>query len=143
MPAPGVAYPVDFKSRTPAGNYFLLAGNDLAAVDAAAVRIMNQDVYTVKQLLLAKNLKLGKIDNIDIRGDTALEELIVEDWRRATTQLPEWGVGSTLPASTERSAQPQRDRRMNTLAGLAAPAAITYGLKLRHRKQHPKTAAKP
>jgi uncharacterized protein (DUF362 family) len=134
IPVPGAAYTVDFKERTPAGKYFLLASRNLAAADAAAVRVMNQDIYSMKQLVLAKNRNLGEIDNIDISGDVGLDQLIVEDWRRATIQLPEWGVAATMPCSARGTARTEKDRLINTLAGLAGPAGVIYGLRRWHQK---------
>ena len=72
---------ISFKERSNAGQYYLLASNDLVAVDAVASQIVKFDIDEVKQLNIAKSLGLGQtaLDKITIQG-AALNDLLVPDW---------------------------------------------------------------
>lgn len=72
---------VDMKDR--AGNWLLLASDDLAAVDATAARVINLDVNQVKHLTMAYNQGLGQIQEhlIEVVG-ASLNDLRV-DWQPA------------------------------------------------------------
>ncbi len=70
---------IDMKERTAIGKYFLLASSDLLALDTTAAEIMNIDPNSVKQLVMAQNLSLGKANEIKLRG-TSLNGLVVPDW---------------------------------------------------------------
>ena len=72
---------VDMRDRL--GAWLLLASNDLAAADATAARVINQDANRVKHLTMAYDQGLGQIreDLIEIVG-ASLDELRVE-WQPA------------------------------------------------------------
>ncbi len=72
---------IDFKARSNAGRYFLLASTDLVAADAVGAQIVKFNIDDVKQLNIAKNLGLGQtaLDKITVAG-AALTDLLVPDW---------------------------------------------------------------
>lgn len=80
---------VDMRERL--GDFVLIAGSDLVAVDASATRIISHDPSNVKHLKMAWNQGLGQIDEdkIEVVGPS-LESLRVE-WKPAT-------FAKTIPA---------------------------------------------
>jgi len=113
---------IDFKQRTRAGKYFLLAGTDLVATDAIAARITGYDPETMKQLAIARNLGLGETRNVTLRG-ASVEDLSVPDWVRAEP-LDEWGVAAPALASELGHAGRVRSLSANHLLSLACPTAM-------------------
>lgn len=73
---------VDMRVRL--GSWLVLAGRDLAAVDATAARVISHDVPAVTHLQMAYNQGLGQIqeDKIDLLG-ASLSELQVP-WKKAS-----------------------------------------------------------
>ncbi len=72
---------VDMRDRL--GQWLVLAGRDLAAVDATAARVISHDVSTITHLQMAYNQGIGQInaDRIELVGAT-LSELQVP-WEKA------------------------------------------------------------
>ena len=81
---------VDMRDRL--GSWLVLAGKDLAAVDATAARVIGQDPGTVKHLGMAYEQGLGQIkeDRIDLSG--ARLEDIRTDWTPASPTDGFWDV---------------------------------------------------
>ncbi len=131
----GLGTTINIKNRSPIGKYFLLASNDITAVDATAVRIMNQSVDNIRTLLMAQHLGLGEIHNIDVQGDASLDELIISDWRPAILQVDEWGLALSAAPSPEELHTAQQSKIINTVAGITVPAALTAGLRSCHRRK--------
>ncbi|MBN1946840.1 MAG: DUF362 domain-containing protein [Bradymonadales bacterium] len=71
---------IDVKNRNAAGTYFLLAGDDLVAVDAVAAELMGFDYSQVKQLVMLDNLGFTSVRDHAIRG-ADLEDLRIPDWQ--------------------------------------------------------------
>ena len=64
---PGIiGHPVDMRERL--GDWLLLAGHDLLAVDATASRVINMDPAAVKHLAMAYDQGLGQLleDKIEL-----------------------------------------------------------------------------
>jgi len=112
---------IDFKERSRGGNYFLLASDDLAAVDSVAMRITGYEVDRVKQLVIASNLGLGEIHNVWLQG-ASLAELTVPDWVRAE-QLEEWGAPASAHASQGGSPSGECSRVFAGFSSLLCPTA--------------------
>ena len=72
---------IDMKEEL--GSWFVLASTDIMAADASAARIMNHNVFDIKQLTLGYEMGLGQIneDSIEIIGEK-LGNLKVE-WKPA------------------------------------------------------------
>jgi uncharacterized protein (DUF362 family) len=70
---------IDLKARTPMGKYFMLAGQDLAATDYVASKVMN--FGPLKQLIVAKRLGLSTFENIMLSGAN-LDDLVITDWKK-------------------------------------------------------------
>lgn len=70
---------VDHKQRNKIHKYYLLASHDLVTADAIAAQILNFPFDSVKQFAVARNWKLGAIENAKLKG-AALEDLIIRDW---------------------------------------------------------------
>ncbi len=124
----GMGKTIDIKQRSPAGKYFLLASNDLAAADATAARIMNHDVDEMKQLLMARKLGLGEIHNIRVVGDAKIEDLIIPDFERVE-QGSQWDVSATMPQSVGQHVSRRESHRANVLGSLALSAGMICLLK--------------
>ena len=131
----GLMFTVDMKDRV--GNWLLLAGTDLAAVDATAARIVKHDVQEVGQLTMAHAQGLGEIreDLIEVSG-AGMDELRT-DWIHAP-QVEEWGAatpaevnasGDTSPASCKGS------RMFNHFATFLLPMATSFFLKKAIREE--------
>jgi len=119
------------------GDWLLLAGTDLAAVDATATRIVKHDVHEVGQLGMAYTQGLGEIreDLIDVAG-ASLDELRI-DWMHAP-QVEEWGVGT--PAEGNVLGYYSRDsckgsRMFNHFATLLIPMGTSFFLKRAVREE--------
>lgn len=72
---------VDMRDRL--GDWLLLAGTDLAAVDATAARVISQDVAQVEHLVMAYNQGMGQIWEDKIELDGARLEDIRVPWKPA------------------------------------------------------------
>lgn len=125
---------IDYRERTAAGKYFLLAGNDSAAVDSAAARITGYGLDEVKHLIMARNLGLGEIDNIALAG-ASFDELAVSNWLRAAP-VGEWGAPSPAHAGGFGPDAARRSRLLNNLSMVLAPAAMALFLKWLYRRGH-------
>jgi len=121
--------PIDVKERSPSGKYFLLASKDFVAADATAGKVMNQDVRTKKQLLMAHNLGLGERDKISIEGDATLKQLRIDDYIAADQFQPEWGASETVPFSVRGSASAAQSRLVNIVLGSCLSGGAVYMLK--------------
>ena len=131
----GLGETIDFKARSPLGNYFLLAGADLVAVDSIAYQVTNHDVSGMKQLVMATTLGLGEPFNIELRGDATLDQLRIPDFEKAS-HIQDWGVSPSTDPSLEPYAPQEVSRAFNTMAGVSIPAGATYLLK-RLNKDNP------
>ncbi len=138
----GLGIAINMKVRSNIGKYFLLASNDIVAVDAVSSRIMGKKVRDIRQLRMANCLRLGEITNIDLTG-ASLRQLSVPDWFPAS-QMQEWGVASTLPAALHGTNTRQQSQMVNTMAGLGLPALMIGGWRAWHqtkqtcgKHQHP------
>jgi uncharacterized protein (DUF362 family) len=141
LAGPGLGKGVDLKQRSPAGKYFLLASDDLAAADATAVRVMNQEVDQVKQLLMARALGLGEIDRVTLNG-SRLEALRVPDWEFPSFTPAEWGPASTMPLQQDESSG-KNAQAANFLAAFLVPTSIVYLWKHLHRNLPADGAGRP
>lgn len=124
---------IDIKARSNIGRYYILAGNDIPAVDATAIRIMGQDVETIRQLVIARALRLGEITNIDLMG-ASINDLLIPDFL-AAKQVDEWGLASTVPPALHGTHTQPRSKMVNTIAGLALPAVLIGGLHAWHQRK--------
>ncbi len=110
------------------GDWLLLAGTDLVAVDATAARIVKHDVNTVVQLGMAYRQGLGQIheDLIDVMG-ACLDELCV-DWVRSV-DVQEWRPG--IPAETIAYGMPPwgGSDMINYLTPFLLPLGLVFFLK--------------
>lgn len=77
---------VDMRAR--GGSWLLLAGTDLAAVDATAARMIGHDVWATRQLTMAYEQGLGEIREEAIRLDGANPKELRVDWKPATPADP-------------------------------------------------------
>jgi len=131
----GAGKNIDIKARSNIGKYFILASNDLPAIDATNIRIMNQDVNTIRQLVMARNMGLGEITDIDLIG-ASIDDLLIPNWLKVYTQ-DEWGLASTVPVALHGAKTQQRSQMVNTMAGLGLPAAMIGGLRAWHHRMQP------
>ncbi len=67
------------KDRNAAGAYALLASNDLAANDLVASQLMGLPEADVKALRMARNIGLGELDAVHLKG-ASIDELKISDW---------------------------------------------------------------
>jgi uncharacterized protein (DUF362 family) len=128
---------MDVRKRVPAGSFFLLASDDLAAADAIAATVMGLDTAHLKQLRLAERLGIGETRSIRLVGDATLDRLRIRDLVKAT-QFDEWGVASTLPQSWAGSSRRKENQIANAVGafGLAAGSIVLY----RHLHDHDRQA---
>jgi len=127
----GLMYTVNMKDRL--GDWFLLAGADLVALDATAARIVNHDVEDVKQLGMASEQGLGRVleEHIDVIGES-LDEMRMA-WLRAP-HVEEWGAA---PGDEIASSGPESHRRsaiINHLIPFFLPMGTCLFLKHTHRE---------
>lgn len=74
---------IHLKDRNKAGQYFLLAANDLVAADMTIAALQNIPADSIKALQMATNLGLGATEDILLKG-ASLDELMVSDWKKPT-----------------------------------------------------------
>jgi uncharacterized protein (DUF362 family) len=129
----GLGKAIDIKARSNIERYFLLASDDIVAVDATSSRIMGHKVTDIRQLRMADYLQLGEITDIDLTG-ALLGELSIPDWITAK-QVEEWGVASTVPAAFHGTNMRQRSQMVNTMAGLGLPVSMIGGLRAWHQRK--------
>jgi uncharacterized protein (DUF362 family) len=79
----GAGITIDIKERNAAGKYFLLAGDDLAAVDAIGAQLMGFDLAQVKQMLMLDHLGFKSIHDAKLVG-ASMAELAIKDWVKPT-----------------------------------------------------------
>lgn len=72
---------IDIKARNAAGKYFLLAGDDLAAVDAIGAQLMGFDLAQIKQMLMLDHLGFKAIHDARLAGAT-MAELAITSWKK-------------------------------------------------------------
>jgi uncharacterized protein (DUF362 family) len=70
---------IHLRDRNRAGQYFLLASNDLTAMDVTATRLMGIPVGEVKSLRMCAYLGLGEMEQIRLVG-ADLADLRIDDW---------------------------------------------------------------
>ncbi len=129
----GLGKAIDIKARSNIGKYFLLASDDIVAVDAIGSRIMGQKLTDIRQLRMADYYQLGEITDIDLTG-ALLGGLSIPDWVTAK-QVREWGVASTIPSTLHGTNTGQRSLLVNTMAGLGLPVSMIGGLRAWLRKK--------
>ena len=135
----GFGKTIDIKTRSNIGKYSILASNDLAAIDATNIRIMNRDVEDIRQLVMARNMGLGEITDIELTG-ASIDDLLIPDWEMGIPQ-DEWGLASTVPIALHGTNTQQRSRMVNTITGLGLPAAMIGGLRAWHQRMQPSCVA--
>jgi uncharacterized protein (DUF362 family) len=126
---------INIKERCPANKYFLIASRDLPAADVTAARVMGMDARSMKQLRMARRLKLGETRNIRLVGDATLEEIRIPGFLKAE-QVPEWAPSTTIPPCYGSTAVKKSSHAVNVLGafGLAAGSVYLYR-QLRGREQ--------
>jgi len=70
---------IHLKERNSAGQYFLLASNDLVAADVIISQLQSIPMMDIKGLQMAAHLGLGAVDDIALKG-ASVDELKVTDW---------------------------------------------------------------
>ena len=124
----GLMSTVDMRDRL--GDWLLLAGTDLVAVDATAARIVKHEVGEVKQLGMASAQGLGRVREEDIQVvGPPLEELRV-DWLRAV-HVEEWSAATSVEAAALGPAGAGGSRGFNYLLPVLGSAGTVYCLKNR------------
>jgi uncharacterized protein (DUF362 family) len=74
---------IDIKARNAAGKYFLLAGDDLAAVDAIGAQLMGFDLAQIKQMQMLEHLGIKSIHDARLAGASMID-LAIKDWVKPT-----------------------------------------------------------
>jgi uncharacterized protein (DUF362 family) len=74
---------IHLNERNKAGQYFLLAANDLVAADMTIAALQNIPASSVKGLQMAANIGLGATEEIVLKG-ASIDELMVSDWKKPT-----------------------------------------------------------
>jgi len=76
---------IDIKSRNAASKYFLLAGDDLAAVDSMTAQLMGFTVAELKQMALLDALGYTSIHDVVLSG-ASVDEIAIRDWLKPTLE---------------------------------------------------------